>query len=78
MVEENNNDNKGTTSSKININTASADELMTLPGIGPSTAEKIISYREQNGEFKKIEDIMNVSGIGEGKFNKMKDYITVK
>jgi len=78
VVEENNNDNKGTTSSKININTASADELMTLPGIGPSTAEKIISYREQNGEFKKIEDIMNVSGIGEGKFNKMKDYITVK
>jgi competence protein ComEA len=76
VVEEK--DNKDGKNSKININTASEDELLSLPGVGPSTAAKIISYREQNGEFKKIEDIMNVSGIGDAKFNQMKDFITVK
>ena len=76
VVEEK--DNKDGKNSKININTASENELLNLPGVGPSTASKIISYREQNGEFEKIEDIMNVSGIGESKFNQMKDFITVK
>lgn len=68
------------TSSKpsiININTASQKELTTLPGIGESKASKIISYREENGKFKSIEDIMNVSGIGEATFEKLKSYITV-
>ena len=65
-------------STSININTASQSELETLPGVGPSTALKIIDYRSKNGNFKKIEDIMNVPGIGESKFNNLKDYITTK
>lgn len=66
-----------TKSSLININTASKEELMTLPGIGESKAESIISYRNQNGYFNSIEDIMNISGIKEGAFEKIKDFITV-
>jgi len=66
------------TSSAININTASQAELETLPGVGPSTALKIINYREKNGKFKNIEDIMNVPGIGQSKFNSLKDYICIK
>lgn len=62
---------------KININKATQTELETLPGIGPSTAEKIIEYRKENGNFKNIEDIMNVNGIGESKYNKIKDLISV-
>jgi competence protein ComEA len=61
----------------ININTASSDELDTLPGIGPTTAQKIIDYRTQNGPFISIEDIINVSGIGPGTYEKLKDLITV-
>lgn len=62
---------------KINLNKATQTELETLPGIGPSTAEKIIAYRKENGNFKNIEDIMNVNGIGESKYNKIKDLISV-
>ena len=62
----------------VNINTANAIELSKLPGIGNSTALKIIYYRNENGEFKSIEDIKNVSGIGDAKFNKIKDNIFVK
>lgn len=65
-------------SSKVNINTATQTQLETLSGIGPSTAAKIIAYREENGKFTKIEDIKNVSGIGESKFEKIKDDIVVK
>ena len=64
-------------SNKININTASKEELMTLSGIGESKATQILSYRESNGKFAKIEDIMNISGIKDGIFSKIKDYITV-
>lgn len=64
-------------SNKININSASKEELMTLSGIGESKATQILSYRESNGKFSKIEDIMNISGIKEGVFSKIKDYITV-
>jgi len=64
-------------SSTININAASQSELETLPGIGPSTASKIVNYRNENGNFKKVEDIMNVPGIGEAKFNSLKDYISI-
>jgi competence protein ComEA len=62
---------------KININTASKEQLTTLSGIGESRAKQIVAYREENGNFGKIEDIMNVSGIKEGIFNKIKDDITV-
>ena len=67
-----------TSSDKININTANIDELKTLSGIGQSTAEKIINYRKENSKFDKIEDIKNVSGIGDAKFNSIKDKIVVK
>lgn len=63
---------------KVNINTAKQTELETLSGIGPSTALKIINYRQQNGEFKTIEDIKNVPGIGDSKFENIKDSICVE
>ncbi len=66
-----------TITGKVNINTATAAELDTLPGVGPATAQKIISYRQSSGGFKKIEDIMKVSGIKQATFNKLKDKITV-
>ena len=69
-----NNTNSAKTS-KININSATQTELETLPGIGPSTALKIINYRKEKGKFNKIEDIKNVNGIGESKFNKIKEFI---
>lgn len=62
---------------KININTASIQELTTLTGIGESKAQAIIQYRQDNGNFKKLEDLMNVSGIGEKAFEKIKDFITI-
>lgn len=62
---------------RININTATAEELDTLPGIGTTYAARIIQYRQQNGGFKNIEDIKNVKGIGEATFAKMADQITV-
>ena len=61
----------------ININTASLEELDSLPGIGPSIAQRIIDYRDQNGPFAAIEDILNVSGIGPSTFDQIKDLITV-
>lgn len=62
----------------VNINTATQTELETLSGIGPSTALKIIKYREENGKFKNIEDIQNVPGIGDSKFENIKESICVK
>lgn len=64
-------------SSIVNINTATQTELETLPGIGPSTALKIINYRKENGKFSSIEDLKNVNGIGDNKFEALKKYITV-
>lgn len=64
-------------SALVNINTAGIDQLMTLPGIGQSKASAIINYREENGKFSEISEIMNISGIKEGAFNKIKDLITV-
>ena len=66
------------TSQKVNINTASQQELETLTGVGPSIASKIVEYRKQNGLFKTIDDIKNVSGIGDNKFESFKDEICVK
>lgn len=67
----------GSNAAMVNINTATKDELDTLPGVGPATAEKIIEYRETNGYFKSIEDIKNVRGIGEAKFSKMQSRIQI-
>ncbi len=61
----------------VDINSAAVAELDTLPGIGPSTAEKIVEYRETNGPFATIEEIMNVSGIGPAKFDQIQAFITV-
>ncbi len=61
----------------ININTADQDQLDTLPGIGPALAQRIIQYREINGLFETVEDIKNVAGIGDKKFEELKDKITV-
>lgn len=65
------------TNSKVSINSASQEELMTLSGIGESKANAIISYRQENGEFKTIEDIKNVSGIGDAVYEKIKNNITL-
>lgn len=65
------------TAPKVNINTATREELMTLKGIGESRADDIIAYRESNGAFGRVEDIMKVSGIKNSLFNKIKDRITV-
>lgn len=69
--------NSNNLSGLININTASLEQLMSLSGIGESKAKSIISYREENGNFKAIEDITKVSGIGQALYEKIKDYITV-
>ena len=70
----NNNSKEG---EKVNINEAMQTELEELPGIGPSLASRIIEYREQNGDFKKIEELQNVKGIGDAKYNDIKDKVTV-
>lgn len=64
-------------SDKININTADKAALEKLPGIGPSLAEKIIEYRKSNGGFKEVADIKKVSGIGDSKFNQLKEKMTI-
>lgn len=77
VIQGNNNDG-GSNNSLVNINTANLSQLIELPGIGNSTAQKILDYRNENGKFKSIEDIKNVSGIGDSKFNNIKNFITVK
>ena len=74
IVEE----SKNTTSGRININNADINELCELPGVGESLATRIVTYREENGKFKKVEDLKNVSGIGEKKFESLKEYVVVK
>jgi competence protein ComEA len=68
---------KASPSSPVNLNTATQAQLETLPGIGPKAAQRILEYRKANGNFKKIEDLMNVKGIGEKAFLKLKPLLTV-
>ena len=69
--------NKNTNMTKVSINNASIEELMTLPGIGESKAKDIIDYRTKNGPFKKLEDLKNIHGIGENVYNNLKENITL-
>lgn len=77
-VTQYNNSNNKKQNQKININTATQTELETLPGIGPSTALKIINYRNEQKKFSNIEEIKEVSGIGDSKFDNIKNLITIK
>jgi competence protein ComEA len=61
----------------VNLNSATAAQIASLPGIGPKTADLVVQYRQKNGPFKKIEEIMNVRGIGEKSFLKIKDRLAV-
>lgn len=67
-----------TLNKQINLNTATVTDLEAISGIGPKTAKKIIDYRKEHGKFDKVEDVMNVGGIKEKKFEKVKRYLTVE
>lgn len=66
------------TDKQIDINTASVEQLETLPGIGRATAQRIVEYRQKNGSFRKLEELMNVRGIGEKSFLKLKPLIAIQ
>ncbi len=72
------NNKNETENKKININTASIEELDSLPGVGEATANKILSYREENGNFNSIEELKNVNGIGDKKYDDLKEFIDIK
>lgn len=78
VTNENSNSEKDNKTGKVNINIATQTELETLPGIGPSTASKIIAYRKEKGKFKNIEELKDVSGIGNSKYDKIKELISIK
>lgn len=77
VIQEKSPEAKAAPAQAVNINTAPAEQLERLPGVGPTTAARIIEYRQKNGGFKKIEELMNVRGIGEKAFLKMKNQLTV-
>ena len=78
VVQEEEEKGQSRTNDKININTATQTELEALPGIGPSTSLKIVNYRKENGKFTSIEEIKEVSGIGDAKYENIKDLICVE
>ena len=61
---------------KVNINTASAEQLTTLPGIGPKLAARIVEYRQKSGAFKSVQELMNVRGVGEKNLKKIEQYLS--
>ena len=67
----------GAAAAVLNLNTATAEQLGALPGVGAKTAARIVEFRQKNGPFKKVEDLMNVKGIGEKSFLKLKPLVTV-
>ncbi len=75
---DNNNDKALIIGKSININSAYAVDLMKLPGVGEITADRIIEYREKTGRFKRIDELMNVKGIGKKKFEKIMPYVTIE
>lgn len=68
---------RATPGAPVNLNAATLAQLQTLPGVGVSTAQRIVDYRQKNGAFKKVEELMNVKGLGEKSFLKLKPLITV-
>jgi competence protein ComEA len=68
----------GATTGVVNLNTATAAQLDALPGVGPATAKAILDYRESKGKFSKVEDLLNVTGIGAAKLAALKDFVTVE
>lgn len=68
---------RATASAPVNINSATAAQLQTLPGVGAGTAQRILEYRQKNGSFKKVEELMNVKGVGEKSFLKLKPLVVV-
>ena len=65
------------TAEKVDVNRATAPELESLPGVGPSLAQRILDYRKEHGPFQRIEDLMNVQGIGEKNFLRIREHVTV-
>jgi competence protein ComEA len=70
-------DTRAAAAAPVNLNSATVEQLQKLPGIGPKTAARIVEYRQKNGGFKKVEELMNVRGVGEKSFLKLKAQITV-
>lgn len=68
---------KAQSTEKVNLNTATAEQLQTLPGIGPAMAKRVLEYRAKVGKFTKVEEILNVKGFGEKRFQKIKDRLLV-
>jgi len=68
---------KAASTEKVNINTATAEQLQVLPGVGPALAKVIVEYRTKNGKFNKIEELLNVKGVGEKKFQAIKDRLVL-
>ena len=66
-----------TSDTPVNLNTATAAQLEALPGVGPATAQRILEYRQKSGGFKKVEELMNIRGIGETSFMKLKALVTI-
>ena len=68
---------KATSTEKVNLNTATVEQLQTLPGVGPAMAKRVLEYRTKVGKFTKVEEILNVKGFGEKRFQKIKDRLLI-